>query len=522
MLQWCSRDERAKYSHIWHWRESDQNNEPGAYQRPAVDGERLVRGTLGLNDDEGAACDQEIDDLTKRIEKLKEENERVLLEPKFWAEEYERWLNEKIADAGIGPSASVEMGFAALEQKWEREAAAWRRQATELKAQSNELVAYLKRRGVEVQHAQEQLAEPSDVEEVIAPLIDDEPGEADKAKELLERIREEEREECSFGGIPYSRCRYIKWNKARKEDVASGKVIDLHDEAEAEAQSDRRRAAMQRTAERNRRLEELDLKWKADREEAEQRLESLRPIIARAVEKAEGIGVDLEVLRRNRNEWSAVSKQANGQLPFPKSAGLAKQLETAKAKLAELVQKRKSRLEAFRSSKQTLQHLYDMLAKECLSDIHEGSVDLQPDKIEFRILRKVQGFDGQVAYRGNAATTLSIVLADVAAMVAAATGFGFHPGCLLHDSPRQGDLDTEHYRQYLLLMQEISDAVGGEDSAPFQYIVTTTTEPPEDLKSLIRLTLEQSHPEGLLFRRIIGTGGPPEPEQPDLFEGEPG
>jgi len=56
------------------------------------------------------------------------------------------------------------------------------------------------------------------------------------------------------------------------------------------------------------------------------------------------------------------------------------------------------------------------------------------------------------------------------------------------------------------LLQKIEQKIfGGE--APFQYIVTTTTPPPAPIQSLpyLRVTLDPSTDDGLLFRRRFST-----------------
>jgi hypothetical protein len=58
-----------------------------------------------------------------------------------------------------------------------------------------------------------------------------------------------------------------------------------------------------------------------------------------------------------------------------------------------------------------------------------------------------------------------------------ATGDGHHPRFLVHDSPRESDLDPSIYRS---LFAVVSDLENGEESA-FQHIVTTTEPPPGSL-----------------------------------------
>lgn len=79
----------------------------------------------------------------------------------------------------------------------------------------------------------------------------------------------------------------------------------------------------------------------------------------------------------------------------------------------------------------------------------------------------------------TALVTLKILLFDLAALFASARDAENHPGFLMHDSPREADLTAAIYRR-------IFDAAKAEESAdgpkPFQYIITTTEPPPEDLR----------------------------------------
>jgi hypothetical protein len=80
------------------------------------------------------------------------------------------------------------------------------------------------------------------------------------------------------------------------------------------------------------------------------------------------------------------------------------------------------------------------------------------------------------------------------------------PGFLIHDCPREADMGPRPYRDFLHLIERIEREAYG-DSAAFQYIVTTTTPPPESLQKepFLSLTLDPSRDEGLLFRRRFKT-----------------
>ena len=109
---------------------------------------------------------------------------------------------------------------------------------------------------------------------------------------------------------------------------------------------------------------------------------------------------------------------------------------------------------------------------------------------------------------GAAVESLSFVLMDIASMLAASKGIGHHPGFLVHDSPREADLDIDPYHSLLSELACITNELGGEDDAPFQYIVTTTTEPPADAEYLVRLSLAAYPQEKMLWGQLLKDSSP--------------
>lgn len=89
------------------------------------------------------------------------------------------------------------------------------------------------------------------------------------------------------------------------------------------------------------------------------------------------------------------------------------------------------------------------------------------------------GLHATIHWRGRrrsvALNSLRLVLFDLAAMLCAVEGVSSAPAFLVHDSPREGDLDPWTYAR---LFETVFALGPDEDAAPFQYIVTTTTEPP--------------------------------------------
>jgi len=88
-------------------------------------------------------------------------------------------------------------------------------------------------------------------------------------------------------------------------------------------------------------------------------------------------------------------------------------------------------------------------------------------------------FEQKIDLTSAALETLKILCFDIAALVLSIEGRGFHPRFLLHDGPREADMDVDLYHRLFLLILELEKAFAGAEPS-FQYIITTT-EPPHPL-----------------------------------------
>ncbi|HEY3357785.1 MAG TPA: chromosome segregation protein SMC [Polyangia bacterium] len=95
--------------------------------------------------------------------------------------------------------------------------------------------------------------------------------------------------------------------------------------------------------------------------------------------------------------------------------------------------------------------------------------------------------------------SIKVLAFDLAVMCMSIEGTTHLPAFLLHDSPREADLGLTPYSRLFHFARSLEDA--GE--APlFQYIITTTTRPPDELcmEPWLRLTLRGSPADGRLLR----------------------
>jgi len=125
--------------------------------------------------------------------------------------------------------------------------------------------------------------------------------------------------------------------------------------------------------------------------------------------------------------------------------------------------------------------------------------ELVPGEIEGAVIVDGNGITLKVSQGGERSTaaieSLKVVAFDIAALILAVEGVASLPTFLLHDSPREADLGQSIYDRLFQFMQRL------EGKAHFQYIVTTTTEPPDELSQepWLRAVLRGGPPQDRLM-----------------------
>jgi uncharacterized protein YydD (DUF2326 family) len=131
-----------------------------------------------------------------------------------------------------------------------------------------------------------------------------------------------------------------------------------------------------------------------------------------------------------------------------------------------------------------LSRKFDAIIRELVPGEIKGAVVIDGNGLTLKV--------SQGGERSSAAIeSLKVVAFDLATLILAVEGAASLPTFLLHDSPREADLGQSIYDRLFQFMRSL------EDKAHFQYIVTTTTEPPSDLSR---------EP----WRRATLRGGPPQ------------
>ncbi|TCA12125.1 hypothetical protein [Rhizobium leguminosarum] len=146
-----------------------------------------------------------------------------------------------------------------------------------------------------------------------------------------------------------------------------------------------------------------------------------------------------------------------------------------------------------RAAIRNLEERYQGIMAAWLPDGVEGTVKLDGNGLKV---------DAQFAGRGEVSTaaldSLKIVAFDLAALHMAIEEKADLPAFLVHDSPREADLDGQLYERLFSLLYQWEESV---ETPCFQYIVTTTTAPPLNLQTdrHVRLRMSSTPAEMRLF-----------------------
>jgi hypothetical protein len=113
--------------------------------------------------------------------------------------------------------------------------------------------------------------------------------------------------------------------------------------------------------------------------------------------------------------------------------------------------------------------LYVFVSRALLGSDVESSIDLTG-----------QGLQARVQVGGQAMESLKTLVFDIAAMLMSIEGRAGVPAFLIHDSPREADLGESIYHRLFRFAASIESLSA---QPPFQYIITTTSDPPAEIRS---------------------------------------
>jgi hypothetical protein len=496
LLAWLSRDQEARFQSLYDWRSPRSGADTPKFEKPKEHALYLVRLMLDLVQDEELRVARSLGEAESELTQLESRVTELRQEPENGRNEQERVLKHLI---GLSSADALNIDESDLTSPVVIRRTELKNAISAIQNEIEEADSLIAKKRVWLASYDEKRQLFRDALETTAEATEREQG-AEPEDDTIKKLRALRGKDCTYGDISIEQCSYVR----ERLDNAD-KIINLQQKRE-----DRRVAAVTEgrlsILEQQRKdhdqvmplLEELQKKLDKDIADKRTKEEQL------AQQRAQFQRLDYHL-----TQWRSAQDLMEGRTPNTE----LEQKTARAAEQQEIVERQKQELQRLQASYgqrlQAIGNIYDGLIKSALSDTYSGTLRMSKSELQFQI-------EEATGLTGEAVETLALVLADVAAMMCSCQGIGHHPRFLLHDSPREADLDRHIYNRYLQAMMTLSTEHGGAEAAPFQYIITTTSRPPENLQQAICLQLE-AHPQtNMLFGCALKN--PELPSTGDLFD----
>jgi hypothetical protein len=264
-------------------------------------------------------------------------------------------------------------------------------------------------------------------------------------------------------------------------DLVSEKVLQSIVNLGAEIQNDIENLTLRKKS-----LDELLTKAKKEEGSASKQLMQYRT----------GLSKKRNELYNQRSEFLdriKLAQRANDA--WRKADELARRIEKLDADILGSRSKQAKYRERSKKAVNDLSLIYEEIVRAVLGNLVSGAIELSGRDFTCKIER-----NGDVS--SGAIDTIKILAFDLAALASSVSGQGDHPRFLLHDSPREADMAPLTYKRLFLWARKLEEAFESQPSN-FQYIITTTEAPPENLQTdpwLLDPVLDASLPE----KRLLG------------------
>lgn len=488
LLAWMARDQEARFQSLHEWRSPRSHSDTPSFDNPKDDPLYLIRLVLGLIQAEELELYKKQEEAQKELNQCKERIKKLQHDPESRLDDRERQLKQLL---GVPFEEPLNIDEDDLTSPLLMKRNEITNQISDTERTIEQIDRRITQKRIWITSYDEQRRVFHHALKVTEEGLEEAP-EGVPEDDDIRKLREIMWRDCTYGNIPFNDCQHVKQRLAEAD-----KIIDLRKKQEdwrVEKEAEQKLAIIEQQRKDHdeivRVLDSLREKLKTDLAERHDKEREL----ARARES-------IEHLNRLARERQEALDLVEGRVPNTKL-----QQETEhKAKLEEQISSWQAELEGIQSSYEqklkSIRDVYNRLIKRVLSDSYSGALRLPKGELQV-------GIEEKTGLSGEAVETLALALADVAAMVCSSEGIGVHPRFLVHDSPREADLDRHIYNQYLREMWALADELGGKADAPFQYIVTTTSSPPDNLHNAIVLKIKAYPESEMLFRCLLKN--PPE------------
>lgn len=494
ILAWSTRDQEARFQNVYDWRSPRSESESPSFRFPKAGPLFVMRTVLGLFLPDELKGEERLAELQREKERLTKEIDEKRREPQFRVNLYDLQLRQRLktvfpneTDIDSRPIRSADLFPQDLEHLTTRAAEQIADAIGQLEGELAELQSQIDDLGAEISQHERELAEMDalfGLETAAATELDQ--G-LSQRQEQRSTLNEHKDKKCPFGGVLVRECSYVL---ERQRLLRKTELQDTHAMEQAEA---KRTEECNRVAEEKNRIRATIEDLQQQRRSARTKRDALRAGIR---EKRDELR-DLQTTRDGLDTWTKRRDAPGGHDDLLEAR---QKLDAAEAEIGKIEKALAENLRQHDENRKRLAAIFSGAVRSVLlSDSYDGAVTLDNRELAFRITHGP-------AMSGEAVETLSVLLADVASVVYHTVSDVAHlPGFLVHDSPREADLGIRIYRSFIRFVAALQTHFGQLERCPFQYILTTTTAPPEELRgpAFVKLPLNAATPSGLLLGRNV-------------------
>ena len=493
ILAWCTRDQEARFQNIYGWRSPRSDSDPPSFRFPKAGPLFLMRVALGLFMPDELKGEEDIAKLQQDQERLEKELEKLKQEPQFRINLYDSELRKCLSSILPGESNIETLPFHSgnllpdLDRLSKKAVENIESEISEFDRSRKSLQENIDVLGAKIRQYEDQIRTFDgllNMGEAAGKALEEGINKRQKQNETYTELS---KIECKPGGILYGDCQHVR---ARHKALQFTQYQDAKAMKEAEA----KRAEEQERFEHQRQQMLNDIGTLTNERQVLRLMSD--NLLSTISEKREKLH-DSKTAHEGLEIWTSKKDQA----------GDSKEIDECKQKL-DATSKHVDDLEKYllnllaqhNESRDLLASIFSGAVRSVLSSgTYDGRVSLDNRELGFTITHGS-------AMSGEAVETLSVLLADIASLIYSTVADNAHlPGFLLHDSPREADLGSRIYRNFIRLVASLQEHFGEVDDCPFQYFLTTTTAPPPELQNdrFVKLKLNAAEVSGLLLMRNI-------------------
>jgi len=507
ILAWMTRDQEARFQSVYDWRSPRSDSNTPSFRYPRSGALFVMRAALGLFIPEEILGEEKLTKLYQERDKLEKDVQVKRQEPEYRANYQTAQLRYALRvefpkDGSIDtlPLYTGDLMPDLLTRATDAIRILGLR-CSDLGKQVEETQQTIDAKNGELECARQRLKRLLATMEQASDLNDQTAKGLSAKTQQRKKISDSQDAECEMAWILIRDCKHVQELNSNLSTTTA--IRDTHELEQAEARI---------TEYRQRVTDKIHTTQKAitDLEAELKTLGKRRTTLQNLHVEAKQCQDYLDKTRTTLAKWvmEPVSPDDFQELHNAERALTDKQLEIAEqeTRLAEFIKGHKG-------NRDLLADIFSMCVRSVISAPgYDGKVAFADRELDFHLVHGT-------AMSGEAVETLAILLADVSALLFNCISREANlPGFLLHDSPREADLGLRLYRAFITFIATLESTFGGADNCPFQYILTTTSPPPRELReSPMRKDRFSARTEQDLFlRRNISTVRPPETTQ-DTF-----